>query len=72
MYQIKENTFVYSKSTDLSFWIIVNLAIPSDKEIAHMGYLGKLKCGWSHLVTPNKKYDLQSFPFLVAISMQET
>ena len=52
----------YSKSINLSFWFVFDLAIFFRPTKAHMAGLGKLGKGWSYLTTPNQKCDLQSFP----------
>ena len=51
----------YSKSINLSFWFVFDLAIFSRPTKAHMAGLGKLGKGWSYLTTPNQSVTFKVF-----------
>ena len=68
MYLIEKNTLVEHQSFCYSELFLIWPWSP-DKPTTHMTSLGKFGSGQGHLAPINQKYDLQSFPSLLTISI---
>ena len=69
---VEEKRFFFIQNQSIFYFeLLLIWSYPLDQPKAHMLLLSldKLECGWPRMTIPNQKYDLQSFLFLVTISI---
>ena len=69
--KLRKYTFVSFKTIYCYSKLFLISPYPQDQPKAHMTSLGKFGCAWPRLAKLNQKYNPQSFPSLVNISMQK-